>query len=113
MGSARDPGMNEHLPIPRRGPKAAARRERLLAEFRTSGLSAYAFSRQYSVAYTTLIQWLKRSSVAPKDISFTEVQLPTPVSEPLSLELGPQVRLRLISSTQLPLAVQLIKLFQA
>ncbi|MBM3846884.1 MAG: hypothetical protein FJ405_11450 [Verrucomicrobia bacterium] len=35
--------MNDSTRIPRRGPKAAARRERILAQFKRSGLSAYAF----------------------------------------------------------------------
>ena len=106
--------MNEHPRIACRGPKAAARRERLLAEFNRSGLSAYAFARNRSLPYTTLIQWLKRPSSKPKDISFTEVELPAPLlPEPLTLELGPHVRLRLSSPSQMPLAAQLIKLLQA
>ena len=105
--------MNEYTRVPRRGPKAAARRERLLAEFKRSGLSAYAFSKRHAVAYTTLIQWLKRSSPVFKDSSFAEVKLPATAPEPLILELGSNARLRLTSSTQLPLAVQMIKLLQA
>lgn len=105
--------MNEYTRVPRRGPKAAVRRERLLAEFKRSGLSAYAFSKRHAVAYTTLIQWLKHPSPLTKAITFTEVELPAPPSEPLTLELGPHVRLRLTSSTQMPLVIQLIKLWEA
>ncbi|MBM3846787.1 MAG: hypothetical protein FJ405_10960 [Verrucomicrobia bacterium] len=98
--------MNDSTRIPRRGPKAAARRERMVAQFKRSGLSAYAFARQHALPYTTLIQWLKRSSPAPQDISFTEVELSPPSPEPLTLELGSHARLRLICSSQIPLAVQ-------
>ena len=41
--------MNETNSIPRRGPEAAVRRERILAEFKRSGLSAYAFARKESL----------------------------------------------------------------
>lgn len=105
--------MNDYTSIPRRGPKAAARRERILAEFQRSGLSAYAFARQHPLPYTTLIQWLRKPRRTRKRISFTEVQLPAPPPEPLVLELGPHARLRLTSCSQMPLAVQLLKLLQA
>jgi lambda repressor-like predicted transcriptional regulator len=100
-------------PTARRSRTTAARRERILAKFKRSGLSAYGFARQHSLPYSTLIQWLKRSSPVPKDISFTEVELPAPPPEPLTLELGPHARLRLTAASQMPLAVQLIKLLQA
>ncbi|MBI3867286.1 MAG: hypothetical protein HY299_02045 [Verrucomicrobia bacterium] len=103
--------MNETKSIPRRGPEAAARRARILADFNRSGLSAYAFARELSLPYTTLIHWLKKPK--PKRIAFTEVKLPAPTSEPLVLELGPQTRLPLSSPSQIALAVELLKRFQA
>lgn len=105
--------MKKNIPHARRGPGAAARREQILSEFKASGLSAYAFARKYPLPYTTIIQWLRRARSAPKDICFTEVELPAPASEPLILEVGAHVRLRLTSSSQMSLAVQLIKLLQA
>ena len=105
--------MNQKVSFPRRGPEAVARREHILTEFKRSGLSAYAFARKHPLPYTTLIQWLKKPTSTRRRIAFAEVQLPTLAPEPLVLELGPHARLRLTSSSQMPLAVQLIKLLQA
>lgn len=103
--------MNETNSLPRRSPEAAARRERMLSAFKRSGLSAYAFARKQSLPYSTLIQWIKKPKA--KGIAFTEVQLPHHATEPLILEVGPHARLRLTSSSQIALAVEFLKRFQA
>ena len=104
--------MNRSIFIPRRGPEAVARRERILAEFKRSGLSAHAFARTQALPYSTLVQWLKKSRSTRTRISFAEVQLAANAPEPLILELGSHARLRICSPRHADLAAHLLQQLQ-
>jgi len=57
-----------------RGRTSAADRERLVAEFRASGLSRQAFAQQHGIHLTTFHGWLQRR-VLRKATGFAEVQV--------------------------------------
>jgi len=85
------------------------RRERLLASYETSGMSAAAFARKNKIGYTTFCGWRTRakSETGPR---LVEVELPEQASEAgLLIELGGNCQFRINNSTQLPLGVQLLK----
>lgn len=86
------------------GPK---RREQLLAEFDSSGLSAAAFARRHGVHYTTFCGWRqRRAKASPK---FVQVELEAAAAPvPLVIELGARARMRITSAEQLPLAAGLL-----
>ena len=97
----------------RRSRTTAVRRQQWLAAFDRSGLSAAAFAHKHQLAYSTFCQWRQQRDRGPA-VSFTEVEILRPrPPEPLVLELGPQVRVRLSSPDQLELAAGLLKHLQA
>lgn len=71
---------------------AAADRLQMVEQFRRSGLTRAAFSRQYGIPVATLNWWLarvKRASNLPVPVVFREVQLasqPTTPSNPWAME---------------------------
>lgn len=89
------------------------RRRQLMAAFERSGLSATAFARQHGIVYTTFCSWRGRRPARPTT-GFVEVELVGPSSpEPIVLELGQRVRVRLSSQAQLELAAGLLKRLEA
>ncbi len=98
---------------PHRRRYTATERERLLTEFDRSGLSAAAFARERQLPYATLCHW-RHQRARGKPVAFAQVEIvPPPVVEPLVIEFGSLVRLRLSSPAQVELAAHLLKLFQA
>jgi transposase-like protein len=59
-------------------PVASDQRLQMVEQFRRSGLTRKAFSRQYGVPLATLSWWLskaKRSSIAPAPVTFSEIKV--------------------------------------
>jgi transposase-like protein len=89
-------------------------RTQLLAAFDQSGLSAAAFARQHHVGYSTFCGWRHRQAKTQPSPAFVEVEVPAPAAAvELLVELGAQVRLRIISAAQMELAVRLLHRFNA
>jgi len=88
----------------------AAKRERLLAEFDRSGLSAAEFVRRHRLNYTTFCGWRQRRDQSRALPGFVQVEV-TPEAGPVELviELGGQARMRLHSETQMALAARLLE----
>jgi transposase-like protein len=75
----------------------AARREQLVAEYRTSGLTMAAFARREGIKYATFAGWMaKAQSTAPvkPSIRFAEMRLPLgPIATGTSNDYSVEVRL--------------------
>ena len=95
----------------------AAKREEILGEFERSGLSGVRFAELAGIRYSTLASWLRRGRLAAaaadsaKPVRFLEamVEKEAACSVPLEVELPGGVRLRIVDTGQVPLAVQLIR----
>lgn len=89
------------------------RRGQLMAAFERSGLSAAAFARKHAIVYTTFCSWRRRRPARPAT-GFVEVEVVRPSSpEPIVVELGERVRVRVSSHAQLELAAGLLKRLEA
>ena|SRR5262252_9113515 len=102
------------------------RREELLDEFGKSGVSAARFAAMVGIKYPTFAAWVlarrrKRQesalAPAPKPLRFVEAVMAQPPAtmKPavLDIELPGGTRLRVSDAAQLPLAVALIRSFNA
>lgn len=112
--------MNQTLSLTRTSrPACLARREHLLEEYKSSGLSIADFTRKHDLRYQTFYAWVRKkggqpSGVAKPKVCFAEVEVEaTGLLEPLVVELGRQTRMRLSSAQQIGLAAQLIKELEA
>jgi len=64
---------------PRQNHAPTAKRLKMVEQFRSSGLTRAAFSRQYQIPLATLNWWIKKTKPAcnlPAPIVFSEVMLP-------------------------------------
>ena len=79
----------EPKPTTRRTRSAIAeQRLQMVEQFRRSGLTRAAFSRQHGIPLATLGWWLskaKRTSNVPAPVVFSEVRLTPPMVHPLSI----------------------------
>ena len=102
--------MSRTIPSPRSRRTTSSERAELLRAFDRSGLSAAAFSRQQQINYTTFCGWRQRRAEASGSPKFVEVELPPAAPSPSSLvvEIGSQIRLRISSADQVPLAAALL-----
>jgi hypothetical protein len=90
------------------------RRDRWLAAFDRSGLSAAAFTRQQRLNYTTFCGWRQRRADAKASPGFVQVELPEPAAPAqLLIELGAQARLRISCAGQVELAARLLQALNA
>jgi transposase-like protein len=65
-------------------PAVSAERLQMVEQFRHSGLTRKAFSRQYGVPVATLSWWLSKAKVAsksPDPVAFSEVRVIAPASD--------------------------------
>lgn len=90
----------------------AEQRAQLLEEFERSGLSAAAFARQHSLNYTTFCSW-RHARPRRAQPDFVQVEVPTPKSAELVIELGADVRVRVSTAEQVALAAQLLQNFKS
>jgi transposase-like protein len=102
-----------HLPPVRRQSRTTvSQRQRLVAAFDRSGLSAAAFARQHQIAYSTFCQWRSKRRRRPHP-TFAEVEILRPAAPaPVVIELSPHARMRLESPDQVELAAALLKHLQ-
>ena len=105
--------MSQALSSPGRRRTTATERAELLEAFDRSGLSAAAFARERQINYTTFCGWRqgRAAAGAAKDAPrFLEVELPVPAapSSGLVVEVGANIRLRIASADQVPLAAALL-----
>jgi hypothetical protein len=73
--------------ITRQHRATADQRLRMAEQFRRSGLTRAAFSKQYGIPLATLSRWLargKRASNLPVPVVFREVRLESPATEPIN-----------------------------
>lgn len=103
-------GMKRSLSLTAPRTKTSPRRRgQLLSAFKRSGLSAAAFARKHGIVYPTFCSWRRRRPARPAT-GFVEMELVRPSSlEPIVLELGERVRVRVSSKAQLELAAGLLK----
>jgi hypothetical protein len=70
--------------------RATAERLKMVEQFRRSGLTRAAFSRQHQIPLATLNWWLKKTKLAsnlPVPVVFSEVMLPpAPATTPWAME---------------------------
>ena len=85
-------------------------RAKILGAFDRSGLSGAAFARQRGIKYTTFCFWRQQRDKAKASLAFTEVEL-SAASEPVEVlvELGPQAKVRVSSTSQLSLVAALVR----
>lgn len=77
--------MNDDIPTERQRALRrfnAADRERLVAEFRASGLSCRTFSAQHGLNVATFYGWLQRK---PKPVSFAAIDVPLRATAPIEV----------------------------
>ena len=91
------------------GRTSAAQRAEWLAAYDRTGLSAAAFARQHGLQYTTFCGWRQRRARTQSSPEFVQVELiATPAATELLIELGSQARMRIHSTQQIPLALELL-----
>lgn len=107
--------MSQAIPSPRSRRTTSSERAELLRAFDHSGLSAAAFARKHQINYTTFCGWRQRrdeTSGSPGSPKFVEVELSSavaPSSSGLVVEVGANIRLRISSDDQVPLAAALLQ----
>lgn len=77
----------ENKAITRQYRATADQRMQMVEQFRRSGLTRAAFSKQYGIPLATLSWWLtktKRASNLPVPVIFREVRLEPPAIEPIN-----------------------------
>ena len=102
--------MNDEQPTAERRVKrrhSAEDRERLIAEFKASGLTGRAFSEQKGIHPTTLSGWVSRADQASS--GFAELSVPISSPAPIEVDLPNGVRLRVRTTGDVTRTAELIR----
>ena len=86
---------------------SAADRERLIVEFKSSGLSQRAFAGRLGIHPATLSGWIRKAPGAPA--SFAEVSLPLSAPAPIEVDLPNGVRIRVRTTGDVSRTAELIR----
>ena len=113
---------NEPPLIPIKTDKAGRRRlsnehkEALLDAFELSSMSGAQFAKKYGLVYPTFASWIKKRresrasmEMTSKPSEFVELDLGESETQPLVVELPQGVRIKIADSSQVQLAVVLLK----
>lgn len=95
-----------------RKPKVSARkRERLLEEYKRSGMSAAAFARKHRINYTTFCSWRKRllKSEQKDRPNLVEVEVESDLGDPIEIRVGELSRMQVGNREQARLAATVIR----
>jgi transposase-like protein len=102
--------MNDEQPPPNRRVTrrhSVADRERLLDEFKSSGLTQRAFAGRLGIHPATLSGWVRKAAQAPE--GFAEVSLPLSAPAPIEVDLPNGVRIRVRTTGDVSRTAELIR----